>query len=130
MLVMSLSPLISPQVLLRSEDTDGAAGVVRNDVAPHWGGPPLHRHDFDETFHVLAGELTFQLGEEVFTAGPGQHVFVPRGAVHTLANLAGVPASYLLTITPGGFERYFDPAASDDYPETIVVGPPIGAPVH
>jgi quercetin dioxygenase-like cupin family protein len=127
---MSLSPLISPRVLLRSEDTDGAVGVVRNDVAGYWGGPPLHHHDFDEAFHVLTGQLTFQLGEEVFTAGAGQHVFVPRGAVHTLANLAGAPASYLLTITPGGFERYFDPLAGDDYPETIVVGPQIAAPVH
>jgi quercetin dioxygenase-like cupin family protein len=127
---MSPSPLISSRVLLHSEDADGAVGVVRNDVAPRWGGPPLHHHDVDEAFHVLAGELTFQLGDEVFTAAAGRHVFVPRGAVHTLANLAGEPASYLLTITPGGFERYFDPSGGDDYPETVVVGPPIGAPVQ
>jgi len=32
----------------------------------------LHRHDFDETFYVMSGELTFQLRDELISAGPGQ----------------------------------------------------------
>jgi quercetin dioxygenase-like cupin family protein len=92
---------------------------------------------------VLAGRLTFQLGDELRSAGPGAVVFAPRGSVHTLANHGDTEARYLLVITPGGFERYFDrmagadaPAsASKPYPETIVVGPqidpaaPVGEPV-
>ena len=137
-LAMSTPP-ITPHVLVRAEDTAGAAGVVENRAVALWDGPPLHHHDFDEAFHVLEGEVTFQLGDEVFTAGAGQHVFVPRGAIHTLANLSGAPARYLLTVTPGGFERYFDRMAAEiegreppataagDYPETIVVGPQLRA---
>jgi hypothetical protein len=33
----------------------------------------------------------------------------------------------VLVCTPGGFERRFDPEPRQPYPETIVVGPPIGA---
>jgi quercetin dioxygenase-like cupin family protein len=46
-----------PIVLLRSEDSDGHVAIVE---LIGGGGPPLHRHDFDEAFHVLEGELTFQ----------------------------------------------------------------------
>jgi hypothetical protein len=49
-------------VRLRSEQTHGELSLIENTVAAGWEGPPLHQHDFDETFYVLDGELTFQLG--------------------------------------------------------------------
>jgi quercetin dioxygenase-like cupin family protein len=116
-------PSFETTVLLRSEDTAGRLGVVVNTVPAGWAGPPLHHHDFDETFYVLDGELTFQLGDERRRAGPGALAFAPRGSTHTLANHGASEARYLLLITPGGFERYF--AGETPYPETIVVGPPI-----
>ena len=86
---------------------------------------------------MLEGELTFQLGDELRTAGPGEVVFAGGGAVHTLANLSSRDARYLVAVTPGGFERYFDKLAAQaageeppatvakGYPQTIVVGPQI-----
>jgi quercetin dioxygenase-like cupin family protein len=124
-------------VLVRSEQSGDHAGVVEIAVPPHWPGPPLHHHDFDEAFYVLAGELTFQLGDELATAGPGTVAFARRGRRHTLANLGEEEARYLLVCTPGGFERRFDrlaarqagveppPQAARPYPETVVVGPTI-----
>jgi quercetin dioxygenase-like cupin family protein len=126
-------PSFDTTVLLRSEQTADQLGVVVNTVPAGWSGPPLHHHDFDEAFYVLAGELTFQLGEERRRAGPGALAFAPRGSVHTLANHGETDARYLLVITPGGFERYF--AGDTPYPETIVVGPqidpaaPVGEPI-
>ena len=96
-----------PKVLLRSEETQGNVSVIANVVPPRWDGPPLHHHAFDESFYVLDGELTFQLGDELATAGPGAFVLAPAGAHHTLANLSTDSASYLLICTPAGFERYF-----------------------
>jgi quercetin dioxygenase-like cupin family protein len=112
-------------VLLRSEQTAGAIGAVENRVPAGWEGPPLHHHAFDEAFYVLDGELEFQLGDELVTAGPGAFVFAPGGAVHTLANRSEAPARYLLLCTPAGFERRFDPEPAGPVPETTVVGPPI-----
>jgi mannose-6-phosphate isomerase-like protein (cupin superfamily) len=127
------------EVLLRSEQTADGLAQVRVTVPGGWAGPPLHHHDFDETFYVLLGELTFQLDGQVTTARPGQCVFAERGRHHTLANLGSTPARYLLTCTPAGFERYFDrlqaeltgraapPEAAGPIPETLVVSPQIGA---
>jgi quercetin dioxygenase-like cupin family protein len=127
-------------VLLRSDESGGHVALVENTVPGGWEGPPLHHHDFDEAFYVLDGELTFALGDERLTAGPGALVFAPRGAPHTLAALGGAGARYLLVITPAGFERYFDRIAAEQagveppasalgpIPETIVVGPALGGP--
>jgi mannose-6-phosphate isomerase-like protein (cupin superfamily) len=125
-------------VLLRSEQSDGAVSIIENTVPVGWDGPPLHHHDFDEAFYVLDGELTFQLADELATAGPGTLIFAPGNTHHTLANLGGTAARYLLVCTPAGFERYFDrlaaglagvdppPEPAGPIPETIVVGPRIG----
>jgi quercetin dioxygenase-like cupin family protein len=126
------------RVLLRGEDSGGEVALVDNDVAAGFGGPPLHHHDFDEAFYVIEGELTFQLGDEVFTRRAGELAFAPRGAHHTFANLSGADARTLIVITPAGFERYFDrmaakqagveppPSALEAWPEVTVVGPRIG----
>ena len=122
-------PLITSRIALASTDTDGTIGIVENIVRPGWPGPPLHHHAFDETFCILDGELTFQLGEDRLVGRPGDTLFVPRGAHHTLANLAESPAKYLLVCTPGGFEQRFGPEAdstpSGPNTDVIVVGPRI-----
>jgi mannose-6-phosphate isomerase-like protein (cupin superfamily) len=115
-----------PTVLLRSEESDERVGIVELAVPAGWIGPPLHHHDFDEAFYVLEGEMTFRLGDELVTRGPGTLTFAPGGSHHTLANLSDAPARYLLVCTPGGFERRFDPEPRKPYPETIFVGPAIG----
>jgi quercetin dioxygenase-like cupin family protein len=126
------------EVLLRSEESGGALAVIENEVPADFESPFLHTHDFDETFYVLEGELTFQLDDELITAGAGELAFAPRGAPHTLANLSGARARYVLVCTPAGFERYFARLAADQagedppewalqpIPEVTRVGPRIG----
>ena len=126
-------------VRLRGEETKGRLALMENRVSAGFGGPPLHVHpDFDETFYVLEGELTFQLGDERLIASSGALVFAPGETPHTYANLSGKEARALLLCTPAGFERYFDrlaaeyaglepPGPSGPIPEARVVGPRIGA---
>ena len=122
-------------MLLRSEQSDGHVAVVE---LTGRGRPPLHHRDFDETFYVLEGELTFQVGDELLTRRAGELAFTPSGVPHTDANLSGAPALALLVMTSAGFERYFDriaaritgteppPEAAKTIPEVITVGPSIG----
>ena len=49
-------------------------------------GPRLHRHAYDETWVVQDGHLTFQAGEDVQKAGPGDIVIVPAGVPHKFTN--------------------------------------------
>ena len=53
----------------------------RTGRAPHWAGPPLHQHDFDEAFYVLEGELTFQVEDAVVVKRAGEFAFAPRNVV-------------------------------------------------
>jgi quercetin dioxygenase-like cupin family protein len=126
------------RVLMHGEETDSQISVIENTVAAGWEGPPLHHHDFDEAFYVLNGELTFQLRDELITAGKGEVAFAGRGVPHTLANLSDASARYVLVCTPAGFERHFarlaaeaagiDPPAwaLQPIPEVVRVGPRIG----
>ena len=124
----------APKVLLRSEESGGHVAIVELGGG---GRPRLHRHDFDETFYVLEGELTFQLDGDVFTRRAGELAFAPRGVAHTYANLSAAPARALLVTTPAGFERFFDgiaarisgseppPEAAKPIPEVVTLGPPL-----
>jgi len=96
-----------PDVLLRSEESDGVVSIIDNTVPANWPGPFLHKHDFDEAFYVLEGELVFQVEDELITRRAGELAFAPRGVAHTLANHSDGRARYLLVCTPAGFERYF-----------------------
>jgi mannose-6-phosphate isomerase-like protein (cupin superfamily) len=126
------------KVLLRGEHSRCEVSVISSGSLPSFGGPPLHHHDFDETFYVIEGELTFQLGEELFTRKAGEFAFAPRGMPHTYANLSVAPTRHLIVCTPAGFERYFARIAAErrgeeppewalqPLPEVTTVGPRIG----
>jgi uncharacterized cupin superfamily protein len=127
-------------VRLRAGETGGRLGTIENVVPPGFGNLPLHVHpDFDEAFYVLEGELTFLLGGELVTVGAGGLAFAPGGEPHAFTNRGAVPARYLLTFTPAGFEREFarraarkegiDPPewALQEIPHVTMLGPPIGA---
>jgi quercetin dioxygenase-like cupin family protein len=126
------------RVLLRGEESGGAAAIVENTMPAGAPGPPLHSHAFDEAFYVLDGELTVQVDDQVTTAHPGELIFAPRGAPHTLANLGIAPARFLLVLTPAGFEREFARRAAKEagteppkwalqpIPDVNYLGPRIG----
>jgi mannose-6-phosphate isomerase-like protein (cupin superfamily) len=72
-------------------------------------GPPPHYHpDADETFYVLDGTFTMRVGDQTVQAGAGAVIFVPRGVLHSVANLSAVPARLLYVYAPAGIERYWE----------------------
>jgi quercetin dioxygenase-like cupin family protein len=105
----------------------GAYSVVEWVSEPSISGPPLHIHATDEAFYVVEGTFGFLAGERTFEGGAGAFVFVPKGLEHTYWNEAQTPSKMLITISPSGFERYFEElvegleAAGDDEQATMSV---------
>ncbi len=89
------------------DETGGQFAMVEFEVPPGPGvGTPLHHHPFDELFYILAGTITFVLGDETVSAQPGSFVYVPGGTVHRYTNEEAVPARYLGMVAPAGFEKF------------------------
>ena len=57
--------------LITGEETGGAFFMAEISVAPGGGTPPHIHHREDESFHLLEGTLTIQVGGDTITASAG-----------------------------------------------------------
>jgi quercetin dioxygenase-like cupin family protein len=63
--------------------------VVELRFGPDFEGVDPHTHpDHVDSFFVIAGEAEFQVGDDVFRAGPGSFVAAPAGVTHGFRNAA------------------------------------------
>jgi len=67
----------------------------------------LHR-DSDAVAWVLAGELTFQIGDEVSVGGPGTCAFFPRNVPHAWKNTGSDTGRVLFLYTPAAAGGYVE----------------------
>ncbi|HTS72231.1 MAG TPA: cupin domain-containing protein, partial [Gaiellaceae bacterium] len=94
---------------------------------PQGTGPPLHlHHNEDETFYVLEGEVTFQVGDERINVAAGDFLFGPRDVPHTYV-VRSERARMLVTASPGGIEQVMVslgvPVAGPEPPADAVMPP-------
>ncbi|MGA5300221.1 cupin domain-containing protein [Nucisporomicrobium flavum] len=106
-------------VVITGEQTNGRYCLIDMRV-PDGGGPPPHRHDFEEMFTVLEGEIEFTFRGRRHLVAAGSTVNIPANAPHNFRNASGAPARMLCMCTPAGQEEYFlrvgDRVASNDAP--------------
>lgn len=93
-------------ILLSGEDTQGRYCLVDMHVPPG-GGPPPHRHDFEESFTVLAGEIEATFRGEKSIVRTGQTIHIPANAPHSFSNASQQPARLLCICSPAGQEEFF-----------------------
>src|SRR5438876_7589331 len=74
-------------ILLTGEDTAGRYCLIDMFVPPG-GGPPPHRHDFEEMFTLLAGEIELPFRGATSVARAGETVNIPANAPHSFRNAA------------------------------------------
>ena len=67
----------------------------------------LH-HDSDEVAWVLAGEITFKIGDDVSVGGPGTCAFFPRDVPHAWKNTGRETARVLFLYTPAAAGGYVE----------------------
>lgn len=93
-------------ILLSGKDTAGRYCLIDMHIPPG-GGPPPHRHDFEETFTLLDGELEFTFRGIKQNARSGETIHVPANAPHLFRNISAQPARLLCICSPAGQEEFF-----------------------
>src|SRR6202790_4125016 len=70
-----------------SGDDTGGRFCVIDMFIPAGGGPPPHRHDFEETFILLEGELEATFRGKKSVVRPGTTLNIPANARHQFPNV-------------------------------------------
>lgn len=93
-------------VLLSGEDTGGRFCLI-DMLVPPGGGPAPHRHDFEEAFTILEGEIQLTFRGATSVARAGTTVNIPANAPHAFKNRSAAPVRLLCTCSPAGQEAFF-----------------------
>ena len=110
-------------ITVSGEATHGRFCVIDMHVPPG-GGPPPHRHDFEETFIVLDGEIEAIFRGKKSNIRAGETAHIPANAPHQFRNPSAEPARLLCICSPAGQERFFQevgvPVATRTTPPPIL----------
>jgi quercetin dioxygenase-like cupin family protein len=93
-------------LLLTGEQTAGKFCLIDMHIPPG-GGPPPHRHDFEETFVLMKGEMEATFRGEKKTVKAGETVHIPANAPHMFHNSSEADVRLLCLCAPAGQEGMF-----------------------
>ena len=93
-------------ILVAGKDTAGRYCLIDMHI-PLGGGPPPHRHDFEEMFSVLEGEIEATFRGKKIIIRAGETINIPANAPHQFQNKSGQPARLLCLCSPAGQEEFF-----------------------
>jgi quercetin dioxygenase-like cupin family protein len=93
-------------ILLSGKDTAGRFSLIDMHIPPG-GGPPPHRHDFEETFILLDGEIEATFRGVSSTVRAGETIHIPANALHQFRNASDKPTRLLCLCSPAGQEEFF-----------------------
>jgi len=93
-------------ITIAGAETAGRFCVIDMHIPPG-GGPPPHRHDFEETFILLEGEMeaTFRGQKSIVKAG--DTINIPANAPHRFHNTSSNPTRLLCMCSPAGQDDFF-----------------------
>ena len=112
---------IEIRFLLDSDDTAGRLCMFEFLVPPGARVPAPHYHEHvDEVAYGLEGVLTFMVEGQSVELIPGDHCFIPRGAVHHFVNAGSEPTRTLSVLSPA----LIGPAYFRDIAALLASGPP------
>ena len=91
------------EITLTAEQTGGLLSIIEITEPPGAAGPLHVHHHENETFWILDGEVTFEVGGSIIHASAGDVVFGPRDVPHRYT-VGDAGCRMLFIMTPGGFE--------------------------
>ena len=93
-------------ITLAGEQTDGRFCLIDMHIPPN-GGPPPHRHNFEETFILLEGEMEATFRGTKSTVRAGSTLHIPANAPHRFHNASASPVRMFCICSPAGLEKFF-----------------------
>jgi quercetin dioxygenase-like cupin family protein len=93
-------------ITVTGEQTAGRFCVIDMHIPPA-GGPPPHRHDFEETFILLEGQMEATFRGKKSTVRAGETLNIPANAPHQFHNASGEAVRMLCICSPAGQEKFF-----------------------
>jgi quercetin dioxygenase-like cupin family protein len=95
--------LISEQAVPGTSQSFGLANVLPGRMNPeHW------HTTAQEIIYMISGECEITIEGQLFRAGPGQTIYIPAGARHTLVNNGWEPAVYVAAFSASTRGTLFD----------------------
>lgn len=108
------------------EETDSQFWALEGLADEHMA-VPLHAHTREEeVWYVLEGEITFTIGDETATVGPGSFAYIPRGVPHTF-QVRTKTARWFGIGAPAGLDQWFF-ETGEPAQELTLPPPPAGPP--
>ena len=93
-------------ITVTGEETAGRFCVIDMHIPPG-GGPPPHRHDFEETFILLEGQMEATFRGKKSTVHAGDTLNIPANAPHQFHNTSNGAVRMLCICSPAGQEKFF-----------------------
>lgn len=104
----------------------GSSVEIFDTSGPTGGGPPTHKHAWEEIYVVTKGVLDVTVAGETKRLGPGDIAHVPANTPHSYLTIED--AQFLTIVTKGNASRFFKHVANEvqmnppDIPGIIRVG--------
>lgn len=115
------------EVLLSSDETNGATTVMQMTMRKGMGPPPHIHHGVTETVYVVDGTISYEMDGRKVEGGPGSLFRIPADMKERF-----VPTSdtrVLVTYEPGGIDKFFaeagEPAQRRELPPTPTSPPDV-----
>jgi mannose-6-phosphate isomerase-like protein (cupin superfamily) len=93
-------------MLCESGETGGAWSLFEEEV-PLGMGPPAHRHDWDEAYYILDGEVDFEIDGTTVRSSAGDFNYLPRNTVHGFKGASAARAKVLIFAAPAHGSEFF-----------------------
>lgn len=98
---------VRTEIHLITDDTGGAFCLLVDHPPPGWALPAHRHHNEAETIHIVEGDFEMEVDGARSQLSAGQTIHIPRGAIHSGANVGQQLGHRIVLFSPAGMERFF-----------------------
>ncbi len=103
---------VRTEIHLTALQTGGAFCLLVDHPPVGWSlAAHLHQNEA-ETIHIVEGEFEMEVDGARSRLSAGETIYVPRGVIHSGANIGRQSGRRVLLFSPAGMERFFSEAGA------------------